>query len=83
MVTLQEFGDVEENVLSPDSRSVPESVKQEAEQLWCSGAPVRNRAERVQIENTLYPPPLLLVHPPGFCVVGLSKLTTIRINHIN
>lgn len=33
MVTLQEFGDVEENVLNPDSHSVPESVKQEAEQL--------------------------------------------------
>lgn len=55
MVTLQEFGDVEENVLNPDLRSVPESVKQEADQPWCSGAPVRNRAERVQIENTLLP----------------------------
>lgn len=54
MVTLQGFGDVEENVLNPNLHLVPKSVKQEAEQPWCSGAPVRkNRAERVQIENTL------------------------------
>lgn len=54
MVTLQGFGAVEENTLKIQSCTWCQSrtVKQEADQLGCSGAPVRNRAERVQIENT-------------------------------
>lgn len=51
MVTLQEFGYVEENVLNPNYHLVPESNRR----LTSSDAPERLcAAERVQIENTLF-----------------------------